>query len=787
MNAYFDPDKFQTSEIFTHIIAKWKWFVATCLIMLLAAGLYLKTAQPVYEVTGSLLLKAPEGRNSNERAFMKETGLFLSNVELEDKIGILSSHSLIKKTIQKLPVGIEYYDKSSIFDRQITQENAPFLIRLDSSHKQLIDLAIEVSIEGQSFRLKAKGKKVEVYDLRKDELLGIAEAVTIDTLLKANQLYNTSFLSFEIKQNPLSQSPSSNHYSFVIRSAYDLANEFSQLLTIQAYADNANIVQINSRGPFIGIQKEFTNQLMQQYLQEEKATRNQLASQNIDFIDTQIKATVDSLRNTESLLESFRTRNNIIDVSTTSKELTDQLRELDSKESSARVQGMQATNVISVIKEHQAEGGNIGFSTLNISDPVLSALLVQLSELNNEQAEMGSFAKESNPQYKMVEQQIQSTERAILDAAQSIIASSAIAEKEIKSRVSLIKNKISTLPRSERNLIQIERQFELIDEKYKYLQEKRAEAAIARANQTNENSIIDVARLVKRKPVSPKRGIVLGLALILGLALPLAFIFATDMLNEKIIHLKHIALNTTIPIIGRILEKDIKQDLISPAESDSLVAESFRALRIQLQYLNAEFDQQIIGITSTKTGEGKSYISANFASICAQAGQKTLLIDLDLRSPSLLTYFPSEKASGIVSFLTEGKHFKSLIEKTNINKLSVIHAGPVQYTSLDLLSRGDLEQALAGMRDEYDRIIIDIPPIASTSDYFIIREWLDYTAFVVRHGYTHIQALDRINQLFEEGKVTKIGIVINRVDNPSVYNYGERSLYGYNQTKKKKA
>ena len=266
-----------------------------------------------------------------------------------------------------------------------------------------------------------------------------------------------------------------------------------------------------------------------------------------------------------------------------------------------------------------------------------------------------------------------------------------------------------------------------------------------------------------------------------GLGIPAVVIVVRDFFDKKIGTYGDIQSSTNIPVLGFIARHDRTSDYIVPKDSRTALAESFRSIRIKLEYLNEEGKhRRVIGLTSSSSGEGKTFCSTNLAAVIAQAGKRTLLIDIDLRRPRVTRYFENGDGRGLSSYLVgEVDDMRDLIHKTHIENLEVIHSGPVCSNPLDLIATDKMKKLMDTFRDEYDHIVLDTPPVGLVSDYLVIMTLTDYNVYVVRDSTTDMDSLRMINELYDSEKIKNVGILINDVKSLANYGYIDK-YYGYN-------
>ena len=765
-------------NIIGKIISNWYWFALCSIIFLGGAWLYLKKQSNIYEVSASLFVSSEQKRGGREPDFMKEIEYFRSTSGLEDEVGVLSSYSLIAATIDSLEYGISYYVKEGMKKTELDKPDFPLLIRIDSSHIQLVKVLfrLEINEEGEIY-ISLDEDEAPLYDPKAQMDLGMKENIVFNQKVRPNTTIESPHFRITLDENPQFQTLPVGTYFFRISTMYDMVQSYKSNLSVDLSSDESNIVSLVLQGPVVRKDIAFLRQLIDNYLYQELVQKQENGLKTLDFIRAEIDSISDSLRNVENKLATFRSGSEIMDPASGAKKLQNQLEEIESKQLDVKLK----LGYYRYISENLAKENPTSIPAPSMddgSDPLLRALLEELSRLIKEKANMGFKTTKANPQYKLLEDQIAENKAAIVTNVSNHIRSLEISERELRSNAYKIRSKLSQLPNYEKGLNKIEREYSSINEMYKYLQEKRAEADIALANQSIQHKVIDPPHLASRDPIKPKKGFIMGLALLMGLGFPFLMITVSELLKTKINTRKDIQANTSIPILGYIAKNNSDEKIIHSDMMQTYLAESFRTLRVKLQYSNKDLPQKIIGVTSSWSGEGKSFCSANLSCVTAMVGSKTLLIDLDFRKPSQQYYFDNLGERGLVDYLTGDIDYEDVIYPTHIPGLEIIPVGQSNYNPLDLLDQQKFHDLISTLKTKYDKIIIDTPPIGRTSDYLMFIKWIDLTVYVVRHKYTKAHAFQEINELYESGRITNIGIVVNAVSNLNFFQYGEAGLYG---------
>ncbi|MEM6805563.1 MAG: polysaccharide biosynthesis tyrosine autokinase [Bacteroidota bacterium] len=768
--------------ILGHIQSKWYIFLVSAIVALGLAYLFIKRSNPVYQITSSLVIEDKSGNSSGNNQFMKEMGILSEGGAIDDEIGILSSYSLISKTIEQMDLGYSFY-KQELFPTRVSNRAFPYVIKIDSSQLQIADTKIKLTVaDDGSLRLESEVEKGFLFDPKTQEVVTPLEDVEVEISGKLGQPIKHKYFSGTISRSP-DALEDDEVYLFAIRSIASLTENFKENLIIEPTADKSNILQFVYEGSVIDEGVKFLDNLMNTYIVEDVEKKTRKGKNTIAFIESQISGASDSLKEVENVLESFQSQGQVIDVESSAKLLFEQRTKLEEDLTQRKMTVNNYQYIYDRLRTAGSDSEVIAPAALDKQDPVLSNLLIELSSLQREKARTSLTAVENSPQVAIFDAQIKSQKEAIEEHINNNLVNAKNALSDVRIRIARLENDITKLPGQQKKLAKIQRDYDFSEDQYKYLFEKKAEAGIALASNKSESYVLDKARLNGPDPISPKKSLILLFALIVGMGVPAIMFIGLELFNDKIGNRKDLELSTDIPVLGIIIKSDQWNKVISPATEHTRLTESFRSARVQLQYLVNKGDDaldKVIGVTSSSPNEGKSFCAANFAATLALSGKKTLLMDLDLRKPDLKEYFTYNNSVGLHGYLTESHRYTSLLTKIeNINNLWIFPSGPSTPKSLDLLDSAKFKKLMTNLKKRYDHIILDTPPIGHTSDYYIIKDMVDFTIYVVRHNQTSSQALGRVNQLYEDNTLGNMGILINGVKDVGGYNYGEGASYGY--------
>lgn len=752
--------------LFKKVISKWYYFVLIGMVILPLAYLYIKLADRVYYVRASILLSSEMENGIRSDKFLKGMELLTPNTELEDEIGILKSYNMVGSAIMKLDFGVSYFEKEHFRTVEKYGSARAFTVELDSTVDQIVNIPVFISRTSEdTYRVNVSGQNVPTHNFYTHETRNNIESVEVQSQGEAGTPFNDNHLGFTLRFNhPYLPDPSPKEYFFVIYDPAAVTEYYQNKLEVKPISRESNIVELTMRGTIPEKEILFLNTLLDVYLQNELSKRNQLGLKTIEFIDEQLSGVSNELREVEGSLESFRSRNNILDIDATAENLTKNLNRLEIDRSNLESKLKYYKYIARSLDDPDNPQSIQSPSTFGLEDPFLNNLLLEYSRLNQERTGLNYSTKEGNPVIEVIDLKIANNKRALIENVTNFIEASSIALQDLNAQIADIHRSVKGLPSSEREMVSIQRRFDFNDNVYNYLLEKRAEAGIAIASNTVEKTIVDRAQQVGGGPVAPNiKGIAAG-AIFLTIILALGLIVVKDMTNDSIVTTQDVEQSSRIPFIGTITHgsKRDRQSVIV-AHSRTALGESFRSLRVNLQYLTLGADNHVIGVTSSVEGEGKSFCACNLSVAMAQSGRKTVLVDADMRRPRLASSFKLKNDKGLSNYLIGGSTLDEIISHTETENLDVIVSGPIPPNPLDLVGLPRMEQLIVQLKSRYDTIVIDSPPVGAVSEYIILMRYAQATICVVRSNYTNRNQLATINKLYADRNLCNVSILLNDV------------------------
>jgi tyrosine-protein kinase Etk/Wzc len=762
-----EDDNLDFKRYISLFISNWYWFAVALFLSLTIAYSINRYSEKLFTVSSTLLIKDDQfsGGNNIVGSVIPGGDIFKSQQNLKNEMGILRSFMLNYKVMKELKDFQVIY--SGVGRRGIVEtkmyKSCPFKVLYDSLQQQPYNKVGIKLLTDTTYRIELDGNLDYKKIMRFGEIF-------------AEYGYNFSIVP-RFPGGKLINYNSSNNYFFNFINAEILANEYRWKLNVAPIEKDASLVYLSVSGFVPDQEADYLNKLMEIYCDYGREYKTKTATKTIEFIENQLSIISDSLRKAERAMEVFRENNNFFDLSREGALVQSKLLNFENEKSGFELQLHYYSYLSEYLKLKNVRETIISPTIMGITDPVLIRLVTDLSEIQKEREKLGfNFESTQNNIEFKTKQEIE-IRASLNENVSNNISSLKISIGEINKKIAFVEEEIKILPAKEMKFIQVQREFEINNTVYTYLLEKRAETGIARASIVSDSRPIDEASLFSTVQIKPKARKNFIIALILGIALPMVLISMIDFLNDKVIDKRDIERKTRVPVIGYISHNDSKNEVPVVAKPGSSLAESFRSIRTSLKYFIKENENPVIAVSSTISSEGKTFISINLAAITAMLGKRVLLIGLDLRKPRINKILEFEDSPGMSAYLSGNCKYEEVIKQTQIKNLFYAPSGAVPPNPAELIDTDHMRKFMEKVKEEFDYIIIDTPPVAIVTDTLLLSPYVDINLFIVRQRYTSRNTLEMVDQIYKQGKLKNLAIVINDINLSGYYGFGMR--YGY--------
>tara|TARA_R110001583_G_scaffold8896_2_gene41983 strand:- start:33747 stop:36224 length:2478 start_codon:yes stop_codon:yes gene_type:complete len=785
-------------------LSKWYWFVGFIFIGLLVAYFVNRYTIPIYKVDATVLIKSEsQGNMSEEMAMM--SGFSTPDMQnFQNQIILLKTESLILNTLENLDFNVSYYSKEKLSTKesnsvrifQVLNQtffskgkyreeelylDKPFKVILDMTHVQPVGVRfyLEKNNDGK-LHIVAKGENVILHDFLNKQDIGQLSSFQVNEPVEIGKKIVDENYSFTIISEYLNLDDelSNNDIFFFIRNNGRMVNEFKGLDVLYA-AQGASIANMSTRGTCLEKTKAFLNMMMEVWIQNSLDQKNQIANNTISFIDQQLYGLGDTLGRMGTKLQNFRTSNNVV-VPTVQVEATyARLQEIEARILEFQTQASYLKRLRGYLNKREDYNRLISPASVGLEQTVLSEYITQLGEVRSALFQYKGKEKLNNPYLERLQRQEATILASLYENINSQEEYINDQEEVLKKQKIRISREQNLLPGKEQQFMNIQRSYDLTNDLYTLLLERRVESQIQKASNLADNEIIESASFAAM--LQPKSMFVYILGGLFGFLIPAFFLFLKDLFNYKIQTQEDLERITSAPIIGNIAFSKEDDDILTQKHPSSPITEAFRSLRTRLDYFKNGSDKQTILITSSSSGEGKSFCAVNIAGILALAGRKTIVLGFDLRKPNLGKYIDISNEKGITTYLIGKNSLNEVINSTKYKNLDCIVAGPIPPNPAELVDSKATRSLFEELEKRYDCIVIDTSPVGMVTDALLLTPYSNTNIFVVRHQYTHKLFLEQNIKMMSESNLKNVSIVMNGIKNQK-YGYAYKYAYGYNYT-----
>lgn len=776
-------------ELLFRYLIHWPWFVVSIIICIACAWGYLRLTTPIYNITATVLIKdEKKGGGANMSSELEKMGLdgFVSSSNnVDNEIEVLRSKSLAREVVNNLGLFVTYMDEDEFPSKEL-YHTSPVLVSLTHQEADKLPGRMEINMILQPTGVLGVQITVGEKEYRKqfDKLPAVFPTDEGTVAFFANN----DTLSAVRPENITKE----RHITAFINRPFSVSKGYVNSLSIAPTSKTTSVVVISLENTNTRRGRDYINKLLEMYNINANNDKNEVAQKTAEFIDERIGIISKELGSTEQDLENFKRSAGITDLSSEAQIALTGNAEYEKK----RVENQTQINLVMDLQrymkgnEYEVLPSNIG-----LQDAASAGAIDRYNQMLVERKRLLRTSTENNPTIINLDTSIRAMRTNVQATLDATLKGLQITKEDLAREASRYSRRINDAPTQERQFVSIARQQEIKSGLYLMLLQKREENAITLAATANNAKIIDEA-LADDNPISPKKTIVYLVALVLGVGLPVGVIYLIGLTKFKIEGRADVEKLTSLPVVGDIPLADEKTGSIAVFENqNNLMSETFRNVRTNLQFM-LENGKNVILVTSTISGEGKSFISANLAISLSLLGKKVVIVGLDIRKPGLNKVFNiPKKEHGITQYLTNTTaNLMDFVQPSDINKnLFILPGGTVPPNPTELLARGGLEKAIETLKANFDYVILDTAPVGMVTDTLLIGRVADLSVYVCRADYTHKAEFTLINELAENNKLPNLCIAVNGLDLNSrkygyyygygkygkYYGYGKRYGYGY--------
>ena len=760
----------------------WKWFVVSLLIAFTVAYQINIRKEKIYGM--ETLISVKEETNP---LFTSNTSLIFNWGGASDQVQTISttlrSRSHNELVVDKLQFFINYLIQGE-YNLVDAYGVVPFYVSIDKSKGQLSGALIGIKFISENtyeISIPFQEQNVSLITYADNSYSTTAvQATDFVQQYKVGQKVTLPFLNWTLQINENPGFYVGNEYFVQFRDFNATVGTYRGI-DVKSDEKSGSIITLGLQGPNKPRLVEYLNATVKMLIKRQLDSKNQFATNTITFIDSTLVAMESQLKETGNELKSFRRGKKIYDIEDGGAKFSEKILDFDVKKDEVNRKIAYYNSLKSYLKNSVNYAKLPAPSVAGIDDPNIVVNVSKLIALSTQRSEM-AYAVKSDKIFQDFDNQMEAIKNVLLENIATAKASLQYDLAMVSSKINQTESTIRQLPEDQQELIKIKRKYDLSDNIYSTFLQKRSEADIVKAANLSDVHFIDPAKDVGGGLIGPKTSVNYVLAFFLGILIPLIFVFIIFFINDSIQNAEDISKMTKIPLIGVVgVNKEIS-DLAVFDRPKSALSESFRAIRSSLQFLYKQ--QNLAGaktlmITSSVSGEGKTFCSLNIATVFALSEKKTVIIGLDLRKPKLFDEFNLSNEVGIVNYLIKQKTIDEIINHTHIPFLDVILSGPVPPNPSEMIMSEGMGELIEELKLKYDYIILDTPPVGLVSDALELVQYCDVTLYIVRQNFTKKDMITLLNNRVKRGELKNASIILNGLENKAKYGTGYGYGYGY--------
>ncbi|QMU27352.1 GumC family protein [Adhaeribacter radiodurans] len=758
----FETEQVSLKSVLNKYSKYWPLFLASVVLCLGLAYFYLLYATPEYTIVSTIQIKDDKkDPNGSKGEAFNDLDIFQSTRSVHNEIQVFKAKSLMVRVLKELSMNTTYFIDGPIKEKEVYVNYLPIKVAVNQFNPLAYDNnLITIRLEDKNTFTLKDAQGVKAY--------------------KIGQQITKPYATFTVLANSLSAASEIKDIKIKFNNLDKLATAYNTKLEVAPVTKETNVLSITLTDAVPEKGRDIVNKLIEVYNKEAIEDKNIIATNTVQFIDARLKDLTAELSNVEKQVESYKKQKVVTDVVTEAQLSINNASDYNRELTDWGIQ-IDVLNSLENYLKSQKGRYELAPSNLNIKDPTLLDLISRFNSLQLERQRMLRTTQPDNPLVLNINEQLSNLQANMLENLKNIKSGLVITRNKLRSNLAQNASRIKQVPSMERDLLEINRQQGIKQALYQYLLQKREEAALSLAATVSISRIIDPP-FAGDAPTKPKKPLILLLAFIVGMGLPFAFVVIKDSFNDRVQEFKDVELVTTAPLLGEISHNDTRETLVVTDKSRSLVAELFRHNRANLQLATLGQDNKVILVTSSMSGEGKTFFSLNLASSLALAGKKVAVVDFDLRKSGLTESLGIPNEKGISNYLNSeiSAIDDIIVALQTVTGLYAVGSGPIPYNPAELMMLPKVGELIEELKDRFDHIVLDTSPVGQVADALSLSPYIDSTIYLMRYNYTLKDQVNIIEDIYKNNKLKNLMMVLN--DAKKQKGYGG---YGYGYTDEK--
>ena len=738
----------------------WWLFLLSLLACMALAFAYLKYAKRIYNVKAVVLVAQEDNGAGAGANLLKSMKLMGQGSKVDDEMLVFSSQELCTQVVKQLGINHNYLEDKGWYKPEKDHYNtSPIeVIAPEEMFDTLSSVKFKIDLD--------KTGKADIKATSGKEKLANVKGATLPTTLK------TTYGTFAIKTTDRYKQGKPCHITARLTGNQMLGERLNKRIKVKLASKKSNGINLNIAESNKSRGKDILNKLIELYNERGQHEKDEQAINTAKFIDERLALIYKGLTSSEADIESYKRAHKIVDPelqvksAVAKQEITD--RAIVKLETNKQLLGMVKDFVSNPANKHS-------YIPFEVDSSAASGSIRAYNNLLTKRQELAQSAKGDNLALKQIDEQIETMHHNVLQGLNSSIKGVDLQLNKVRGQANATAGDLGQVPTQEREARELMRQQGIQNTLYTFLLEKREENALVLAATTPKGKIVDHA-YSESTPISPNKMITLAMALLAGLMLPMLLVYMKDLFTTKFSNQEELEEISQVPFIGHIHHNRHNTPLVVKDGKTSSIVELFRYVRNNLQFLLNKEDDKVILVTSSVSGEGKSFISTNIASSFALLGKRVALVGMDIRSPKLASMLDLNEMPGVTSYLSRGDVSLDQIAQPckEVKGLDVFVGGAIPPNPSELLLSDRVKDFFNDLREHYDVIIVDSAPVAQVSDSFALDKYSNATVYVTRANYTRRNLIKFMNRIAANKQLKNMCVVLNdtKPSNDNTYGYG---------------
>jgi len=746
-------------QILQRYLPFWPLFVITISMGLAISWFNLRKQTPIYAASAKVLLKDPQN-NGGDSKVLDALNIFSEKKIVENETIVLRSSLLVEEVVRSLDLYASVYNEGRLRVEELYKANSPVWFRAENKEN-----------------IEAGGKHYFSVDWIKNRIRINDQFIPFDSSVSFG---NTTYRV--VPNREYNRYLSGKNYYVVFNTPSSAAGAIIGALKANATSSTSTVIEVRLETPEPKKGIDILNKLFEVYNADAIEDKNQIAAKTLNFIEGRLHMVIGQLDSVEKNIQSFKTKEGVYNLGDQASLYLNNVQGLDKRNSEIELQLDVLKDVQNYINNKGKNPGTVP-SLLLISEPTLAGLLQKLYDSEFQLDKVESINGEKSDAVILATDAVNRIKNDIRENLTNIRSNLMVVKNNVNASLALNNGLLSSIPQKERGLLDISRQQAIKNNIYIFLLQKREETALSSAGTTPDLRILEKG--VAWGPIKPVAKKFYLTGLLLGLSVAVVFVLLREQLNRKILFRTEIEEKTKVPVVAEIMQTNTKDYIAITEGKKTIIAEQFRSLRTNLAFMGLNEKQKTLLITSSISGEGKSFIGLNLAMSITLTGKKVALMEMDLRKPKLSKYMGVSRDPGISSYLISKANIDEIIKTTQYPNLFIVSAGPIPPNPTELIGSEKFKEMMDLLKEKFDYVIIDSPPIGPVTDSQLLGVFADTTMYIVRHALTPKVFLHMIDDLYQQKKFNNMSIVFNGLKRRGFsflgygYGYGYDYDYGY--------